>query len=84
MSVSDYLSRIETVVSGSNYLETELENIWSEVQDLFLHDSHCCLTLDQVLKVHTRLVSLGYNMPVSQRIKSVDFVYERLWEKMGR
>ncbi len=84
MSVSDYLSRIETVVFGGKCLEAELENIWSEVQDLFLHDSHCSLTLGQVLKVHTRLVSLGYNMPVSQRIKSVDFVYERLWEKMSR
>lgn len=84
MSVSDYLSRIETAVSESENLEAELDNVWSEVQDLFLHDPHFCLTLDEVLKVHTRLVSLGYEMSVNQRIKSVDFVYERLWEKMAR
>jgi len=84
MCVSDYLSRIETIVSGSEEAKLELENIWSEVQDLFLNDSLCYLTLDEVLRVHTHLASLGYEMSVSQRIKSVDFVYVRLWEMISR
>jgi len=84
MCVSDYLSRIDIAASGAEEARPELENIWSEVQDLFLHDSHCYLTLDEVLKVHTHLASLGYEMSVSERIKSVDFVCEGLWEKIRR
>ncbi|MCG9031188.1 hypothetical protein [Laribacter hongkongensis] len=78
MSVSDYFFRIDFAVLEGDAGKQELENIWSEVQELFLHDSQCYLSLDEVLRIYDYFTLVGHQVLASERIKTVDFIYTDL------
>lgn len=85
MSVSGYIIRIDVAAFQDPIsVKRELENIWSEVQDLFLHDFQCLFTLDQLWVIHSRISYHGVGVKVDTRIQSVDFVCEELWRKVGQ
>lgn len=85
MSLAEYIFRIDVAACNEpSAVQRELQNIWSEVQDLFLHDSQCRLTLDQLWAIHSRIGFHGGTVEVCRRIQSVDFVCEELWKKLGR
>jgi len=85
MGGGEYIFRIDVAACNEPHaVQRELQNIWSEVQDLFLHDSQCRLTLDQLWAIHSRIGFHGGKVEVCSRIQSVDFVCEELWEKLAR
>lgn len=85
MTLGQYIFRIDVAAcQDPDAVTRELENIWSEVQDLFLNDFQCQLTLDQLWAIHSRIVYHGVVVKVDTRIQSVDFVCEELWRKVGQ
>ncbi len=85
ISVGEYIFRIDVAACNEpKAVERELQNIWSEAQDLFLHDLQCQLTLDHLWAIHARIGYHGVEVAVDRRIQSADFVCEELWKKIGR
>ena len=85
MTLGEYIFRIDVAAcQDPDAVMRELENIWSEVQDLFLNDFQCQLTLDQLWAIHSRIGYHGVAVKVETRIQSVDFVCEELWRKVGK
>lgn len=85
MTLGEYIFRIDVAAcKDPDAVTRELENIWSEVQDLFLNDFQCQLTLDQLWAIHSRIGYHGVAVKVETRIQSVDFVCEELWRKVGQ
>lgn len=85
MTLGEYIFRIDVAAcQDPDTVRRELENIWSEVQDFFLNDFQCQLTLDQLWAIHARISYHGIVLKVETRIQSVDFVCEELWHKVGQ
>lgn len=85
MTLGQYIFRIDVAAcQDPDAVTRELENIWSEVQDLFLNDFQCQLTLDQLWSLHSRIVYHGATVKVDTRIQSVDFVWEEFCRKAGQ
>jgi hypothetical protein len=85
MTMGEYIFRIDVAAcQDPDAVTRELENIWSEVQDLFLNDFQCQLTLNHLWAIHSRIGYHGVAVTVDTRIQSVDFVCEELWRKVGQ
>lgn len=84
-TLGEYIFRIDVAACQDlDAVTRELGNIWSEVQDLFLNDFQCQLTLDQLCAIHARISYHGVVLKVETRIQSVDFVWEEFCRKVGQ
>ena len=54
MTMGEYIFRIDVAAcQDPDAVTRELENIWSEVQDLFLNDFQCQLTLNHLWAIES-------------------------------